>query len=89
MATEEEIKARIREIMISSIDTPIPSDVFDGRLQQAFELRDFVRNNLSERLRKEALMAGGLYEPSLRERFQWAVEDKINGLRSRISRRHL
>src|SRR3989344_2007803 len=86
MAKEQEVRALIRELIEQSPEhqeLPFKEviredgvvDRVEERVQQAFELRQFVLDNIPPRMRKEILIAGGLYKPSAVDRAVWFVQD--------------
>src|SRR3989344_1619269 len=92
MPTEQQIKSHIREMVEAANTEPALRQVIrdrgvipavEERVQQAFELRDLLQT-FPERIRKEAMIAGDLYQPSRKERVLWGIQDRVSAWRNKI-----
>ena len=93
MATEEEIRARIRHMVEEvNIKDPLLREAIrdkgvipevEEKVQMSFGLRDLVQS-LPERFRKEVMVAGRMYTPTRKERIWWDIQDRVRAFSNRI-----
>lgn len=81
MATEKGLRDRIRDLVRREHERQeLPGR---ERVDQALALRDFAQKRIHPRIRKEVLIAGGLYRQFWLEKISWFLQDKVTAIKDK------